>query len=168
MSATVQPTWELLANLGDVNPLDHGGYFVYRDTTGSYPEEAEYLEVPDDDTDPESDGARWTVYRFGLDKCMAKPVRADNAVYLVPASYRQDWPHPLASYDEWFHKDLARVASFIGSSLEELRADFCKDDPIARAWAYRAIGEYYGFVNLDSYPLSLTRDEAAARYGGAR
>jgi hypothetical protein len=25
-----QPKWAFVANLGDVNPLDHGGYLVYR------------------------------------------------------------------------------------------------------------------------------------------
>lgn len=42
---TKQPRWKLVAQLGDVHPIDYGGYFVYRDTTGVYEEEAEVLMV---------------------------------------------------------------------------------------------------------------------------
>lgn len=45
---TNQPVWKLLANLGDVNPVDHGGLFVYQDLTGVYPEECEKLVSPAD------------------------------------------------------------------------------------------------------------------------
>ncbi len=45
-----QPKWKLLANLGDANPIDYGGYFVYRDETGVYRDEAEKLISPDEAT----------------------------------------------------------------------------------------------------------------------
>ncbi len=44
-----QPAWECIAQLGDKNPIDHGGYWILRDTTGVYAEEAELLLVPDDE-----------------------------------------------------------------------------------------------------------------------
>ena len=46
-----QPVWSCIANLGDVNPIDYGGYFVYIDTTGVYPPEAELLIAPSDNDD---------------------------------------------------------------------------------------------------------------------
>jgi len=140
----------VLANLGDVNPIDHGGYFVYRDTTGVYAEEGEKLFVYEDS---------WQIYRFPLDRL--KMVQG----YLVPLRYSPDWPEPLFRYDEWFHKDLDRVASYVGQSVEELRNAFCSDDPIVRAGAYEAIGDYFGYENLDGYPLTFTsRNEVQARY----
>ena len=151
---TRQPTWELIANLGDVNPLDYGGYFVYRDTTGVYPEEAEKLFCPD-----ESAGDGFIVYRFPLDRLKIV------AGYLVPLRYDASWPNPLAQYDEWFNEDLYRVAKYVDMSVQELRDAFCSEDAKIRARAYEAIGDYHGYENLDSYPLSFTnRTEVEARY----
>ena len=131
---TEQPQWEQIANLGDVNWEEHGGYFVYRDTTGVYPEEAEFVL-------PEDDGG--TRYRFILDRLKM----VDG--FLVPIRYESDWPHPVKSYDEWFHEDLSKVAAFIGTDLESMRKMLCSENPLQRAEAYRAIGEYHGWENLD-------------------
>jgi len=30
------PKWALVAQLGDADPVDHGGFFVFVDTTGKY------------------------------------------------------------------------------------------------------------------------------------
>src|SRR4051812_44552948 len=61
-----QPTWKLLGNLGDVNFIDYGGLFVYRDTTGVYDDEIELL-VSEDQHEVEAN--KWTVYRFSIPKC---------------------------------------------------------------------------------------------------
>lgn len=157
-----QPKWRFVANLGDASPLEHGGYFVYRDTTGVYDHEAELLVEPEDTDDR---GARWTVYRIELDRC--KIVREDNTVYLVPFAYdAAAYLHPVSSYVEWFAKDLDRVASFIGSTREEMERELCSENPLERAHAYRAIGDYHGWRNLDDYPLTLTRAEVKKRYRG--
>jgi len=154
-----QPTWELIANLGDASPIDYGGYFIYRDTTGVYPEEGEKLFA-----DENGDGERvWTVHRFTLDRL--KQIQVGETICLVPIRYDETWPHPVTSYDEWFHKDLAGVAAFVGQSVQELRDAFCSDDPRVRAFAYEAIGDYHGWENLDGYPLTFeSREEVEARY----
>jgi hypothetical protein len=153
--ATKQPSWKLIANLGDASPLDYGGYFVYRDETGVYPEEAEIL-LLDDEGDEDS---KYTVYRVVLD-----PLKLVDG-YLVPLKYDPSWPHPVEQYDEWFHKDLAGVASSIGTTKEDLEAAFTSPDPLVRANAYRTIGEYHGWENLDSDPLTgLKRSEVKKRY----
>ena len=36
VGAMSQPKWEYVANLGDTSPLEYGGLFLYRDTTGVY------------------------------------------------------------------------------------------------------------------------------------
>lgn len=149
---TRQPDWEFIANLGDASPLDYGGYFIYRDRTGVYQEEAELI-VPN-----EEEGETYTVYRFGLDRL--KKVNG----FLVPIRYERDWPQPVEAYDTWFHEDLGAVASFIDSTKEQLEAAFTSPDPRARAFAYQAVGEYHGMENLDSYPLTLTRKEVEKRY----
>ena len=155
---TNQPIRKLVQNLGDVNPIEYGGFFVYEDTTGVYPEEAEKL-IPFEDEEKE----KWEVRRFVLDRL--KTVEQFGERYLVPFEYAEDWPHSVSRYDEWFHKDLSSVASFIGQTTEDLEQSFCSDNPLIRAYAYSAIGEYFGFDNVDSYPLIFTdRAEIESRY----
>ena len=153
---TNQPVWKLLANLGDVNPVDHGGLFVYQDLTGVYPEECEKLVSPDDDN------GTWYMYRFILDR-----LELHGKACLVPFGFttRTDLPYPIESYEEWFSKDIEHVAETIGESADVLRLMFCSADPIERARAYESIGDYHGFDNLDSYPLIFSnRSDVTARY----
>lgn len=147
-ATTGQPAWELVENLGDVNPIDYGGFFVYRDTTGQYPEEAEVLMEQGEDA--HGDPTSWTVYRFPLDRCTyVDGILSDNAF------------HP--EYEAWFGEDLDGVASYLDH--DSIRADLCSEDPTRRAHAYRSIGEYHGWENFDSYPLTFTdRAEVEARY----
>lgn len=152
---TKQPIWKFLANLGDASPLEHGGYFVYRDHTGVYPEEAEFF-GPDDDANEKS---KYTIYRFSLERLQL----VDG--YLVPARYDSSWPHPVERYDEWFHKDLQAVANAHGTTKEILEQMFISPDPLTRALGYRIIGSYHGFENLDQYPLGKqTKSDIKSRY----
>jgi hypothetical protein len=142
--ATNQPVWKLRANLGDASPLEYGGYLVLIDETGVYPPEGELVQEP-------CEGEKtYTVYRFILDKCtFVDGVLSDNEF------------HP--DHAAWFAKDIERVAVSSDCTSLGLINDLCSDDPIARAFAYRAIGDYHGFENLDSYPLRLTKAEARER-----
>ena len=152
---TKQPKWKFLANLGDASPIDYGGYFVYIDETGVYAPEAEYLESPDQD-----EGGTWTVYRFSLDKLKFDGLSLTPEALALPA-----FPYDANPYDEWFHKELEHVAIATGMDTDDLRALFCSDDPLQRGEAYQCIGMYFGFDNLDSYPLRFnSRDEVEARY----
>jgi hypothetical protein len=153
-----QPVWRLLANLGDYNPIDHGGYFVFTDETGQYDPEVEYLDAPAED-----DG-EWVVYRFEPERCAwVNGVLSDN-------KYHRD--HPA-----WFFKtkkekaerpqdsdtfgDAARSADM---SRKELRTLLCSEDPCQRAVGYEVIAGYCGWHEFDHYPVTLTREEAEARY----
>ena len=158
----MQPKWKFIANLGDVNPLDHGGYFVFEDESGVYPPEAELLEAPEDD------GGEYVVYRFALEPCtFIDGVLSDNrfhpdfpAWFAKPEAQRADRPQDTTY--------LSNVARCSGTTLEELVALFTSTDPCKRAIAWREIGMYHGFENLDSYPLKLSRAEAKARIELAR
>ena len=135
---TRQPRWKRLANLGDVNPVEYGGYFIYLDRTGVYPPEAELLETD------EADHPTWQLHRFILDRCTyIDGVLSDNAY------------HP--SLPAWFAAGLGNVASTAGSTRDELIAQLCSEDPIQRAMAYRDIGMYHGFDNFDAYPRTYTK-----------
>lgn len=130
------PDWELVANLGDVNPIDFGGYFVYRDKNGIYAPEAELVIAPDDDG-----RKRWTVYRFILENlCVFGDVQHGPGTMVSNIS------------TEWFWDKLPGIAQSTGMTLEDLIHGLLADDPIGRAWSWKAIGEHEGFDNLDSYP----------------
>jgi len=144
--STQQPEWKLIANLGDVHPVDHGGYFVYEDQTGVYPPEAELLISPD------TDEGNWIVYRFILEPCtFTNGILSDNKY------------HP--DHKAWFADSLQSIASFVDRSVDGLITSLTHGDVVDRAMAWREIGEYHGFENLDSYPLTFTdRAEVEKRY----
>lgn len=146
-----QPEWKFVANLGDVNPLDHGGRFVFVDETGVYEPE---MEIYDPDTRE--------VSRFSLDRM----ARLNGGRRLIPYSVTipEYLPHPLEHYVEWFSDDIESIASTAGLEPDELRRLFCSVDPLERAQAYMALADYHGLDNLDSYPLVLSRKEARERY----
>jgi hypothetical protein len=58
---TKQPVWEYVANLGDVNIAEYGGFIIYRDTTGVYPPEIELYESDEGETGG-------NVYRFIMER----------------------------------------------------------------------------------------------------
>ena len=151
---TNQPQWKFLTNLGDVNPLDYGGYFIFVDETGVYAPEGEVYD-PDDHK----------AWRFSLDQCHLYEGRLilkslfDQAATL---------PRPLSDYGEWFGTSyiLCSVAGAIGRTVEELQRLFCSDDILERADAYHELGMVFGFENLDTDPLDLPEEEAQERYQG--
>jgi len=147
---TRQPKWKFIANLGDMNPLEHGGYFIFEDETGVYEPEGE-LYFPDSGE----------AYRFILERMEIW----GGHLIMFGFSAREDLPHPISSYIEWFDSHLEGVASFGGISTDELAHMFTSFDPTVRAHAYRMLGEYCGFINLDEYPLELSKSEAKKRYG---
>lgn len=155
-----QPNWKLIAQLGDVHPIDYGGYFVYEDTTGVYVPEAELLISPDDDE------GQWLVYRFRLNRCtLMDGVLSDNKYHPDCAAWfaKPDRERATRPQDTTY---LSNVADYCGMTLEEMHRLFISESPVERAHGYRAVGDYHGFENLDSYPLTLNRAEAEERYSG--
>lgn len=159
-----QSQWTIIANLGDASPLEYGGYFVKVDETGVYAPEVEVLQELPDEVDVDDPEARWTVYRFILEPCTyVDGVLSDNpshpdyaAWFATPEAERATRPQDTTY--------LSRIAESDGHTIAELIAGFCSADPIERAWAWREVGDYHGYDELDSYPLTLTRAEVEARY----
>jgi len=157
---TDQPNWDYVDNLGDVDPLEHDGYFLYRDTTGVYGYEAERLAQQCDGT--------YLIHRVCLDRCKIVTVtdeeNGSRRDYLVPFSYQETWPHPVHAYQEWYADSLREIANYIGVTRGVLVGWLCSESGTDRAMAYQAIGDYHGWDNLDSLPRLLTRDQVKARY----
>ena len=140
---TKQPKWKCIGTMGDVNPIDYGGSFILHDETGVYTDECETIIVSDDDEH------HVRIFRFILEKCtFTSGILSDNQY------------HPESKV--WFADELTGIARCF--DLPDIANYLCSDDSIKRALAYDAIGNYYGFENLDSYPLTLTVSQARKRY----
>lgn len=155
-----QPIWRCIAQLGDASPTEHGGHWVFIDETSVYPPEAEVLFVYDHGPS--------RVYRYPLDRCtFIDGVLSHN-------KYHPDYCAWWATTSEKMKarpqdgKGLTDLASYMGVAEEELVEMFCSDDPVQRAMAYEAAGQYHGFNNFDDYPLELTQSEVEARYADER
>jgi hypothetical protein len=142
---TQQPIWEFVANLGDINIADYGGFIVYRDTTGVYLPEVELYEPNDEG---EENGG--TVYQFQLSPPRFK-------------SLCGQW------HREWFaRKDkLESAVSTCGITAFSLLRQLASKDPVERASGYQVLIATYGPGEFDSYPLALTEEEAQERYADA-
>ncbi len=151
-----QPDWKFIINLGDCHPLDHGGYFIFQDQTGVYAPEGVYTEPNDEEAE------HHTMHRFILEPCTySNGILSDNkchpgleAWFAKTEAQRKERPQ-----DTTYLKDLADQ---FGASVDELAAMFCSDSLVERALAWREVGMYHGFDNLDHCPDKLTREELKA------
>lgn len=67
--STQQPEWKNVGHIGDVDPIAHGGGFVYVDTTGVYPPELTWFEPGSDEQWHKTEGKTpLQVYRTVLDR----------------------------------------------------------------------------------------------------
>lgn len=130
---TNQPEWKCVANLGDATPWDYGGAFVMVDQTGVYCPELWLFDADDEPV---------TEYQVLLEPCTYRNgILSDNKY------------HP--EYQVWFGEP-ERIASMARSAdlqEQELLDDFCSDDPIERAHAYRVVCDHYGAFKFDQYPI---------------
>jgi len=138
------PNWGLIAQLGDADPVEHGGYFIFVDQNGEHEPRGEFWEVPDDESEPAE------IFRWSLTKCTYQDgVLSDNQFHPeIPA---------------WFADSVADAAECCDYQ-DDIIADLCGDDVLARARAYETIGHYAGFRELDEYPLELSSDALEQLY----
>lgn len=133
---------KLLANLGDVSPLEYGGLLVIEEDDGGA-----HIEVWDE---PGSD-EKITIYRVRIDKfTYVDGVLSDNPYH--PG-------HPV-----WFADKLPSIAECNGCEVDELIRMFLSDNPVNRAGGYREVAGYYGWHEFDQYPLTMSVEAATRRY----
>jgi hypothetical protein len=137
MPTASQPRWHVAANLGDVNPLDHGGSFVLIDSTGIY--------------DPE-------LWRFNSDSMRLHRFSIEQCHRTITGAIGDNNYHPNLS--AWFGstESLRSVSSFVDN--EDLPRHLCGSNVIDRAMSYMALCDYHGADSFDSYPITLTRSKA--------
>lgn len=146
-----QPKWKFVAQLGDVDPINYGGKFLFEDETGVYPPMLEILDVEgdtepvmsDDDETLEEGNMKWEIHRISLEPCtFIDGILSDNKY------------HP--EHPAWFADSLDSVSNSMDTTPEKLIEQFCGEDIQERAWAYVTVGEYHGLINFDGYPLRFS------------
>ena len=138
---TAQPDWQTVGHVGDVQPLEYGGGFVYADRTGVYPPEVHFWH------ERENGRGKFKVYRFALEPCFY------NCGILSDNRFHKNSP-------AWFADRLESMTDDTESLIEM----FLSSDPMTNVAAWLEVGNYHGFENLDSYPGEYTLAEMETRY----
>ncbi len=139
--------YKFIANLGDVNFLEHGGFLVYQSETDPLDVRCVVIETEEDESSPILE------YGFSADLCF----RCENGIDVSDNEFHKN--HPA-----WFSKDLESVASYCGIEKSDLVESLFSEDPIARSIAYREIASYFGTHEFDQYPINHTQAEAEERF----
>jgi hypothetical protein len=126
-----------LANLGDVNPLDYGGFLVRSD--------GEIIDIH-----PRDEDRKIEVHRFSNTLCY--PIEGGG---VSDNEFHKD-------HHAWSLEDLESVAG--SADHESIEADLCSDDPVTRARAYQSIISHWGIHSFDDDPVTLTRTECRRMY----
>jgi hypothetical protein len=135
MKTVNDPGVKILGTVGDADPIEYGGGYII-----------------------EEDGKIRIEYFYGLD--IDKPNHENKFnVYYVTIE-----PNIL-SYCNWITKeDLEQIAHYIGYDITALKKLSDSKDPSERAVVLGAIASYFGWDNLDQYPMKLTEKELRIRW----
>jgi hypothetical protein len=137
-----QPRWHVATNLGDADPLNHGGSFVLIDSTGIYdPELWVYSEYNFEDFERR-------LYRINLERCF--PIEGGHVGDNIYHSYMP----------AWFGKREKLKAVEDSADHLQLMFDLCSNDATKLANAYLSLIGHYGAYEFDQEPLILTKAEA--------
>ncbi len=157
-----QPEWQYVCTIGDRDPIAFGGGFVYKDLTGVYAPELVYFEPGSDEDWHKTEGETpLQAYRLCLDPPRFKTlIHGNYKSDFTPAERGKSWNW----YNEWFVSDLPSIASSAGTTACTLLRRLFSKEPRRRAWAYYDIIGHRGAYQFDQYPVTMTEDEAYARY----
>ena len=135
---TNQPVWKYAGHIGDTDPIAYGGGYVYTDKTGVYAPELTWFEpAPDEEWHKTEGTTPLQVYRVMLER---------------------------DSTAEWWYDKLESIASYIGQTLEDVQIMAKSSNPVELAQLYSDLFSYFGVHEFDSYPNTMTEDEAYAQY----
>ena len=128
-----------LHSLGDVNPIEHGGGYIIRRSEKGKPARVflEYVEW-----DGEDDNARGSLYQVHI------PKRGEVWKFL---SWVQEGPR--RDLAKWYGDEITQAAFVAGTGNVRFRANILMD-----------VANYYGWANLDDYPVRVTRAELKKRW----
>jgi hypothetical protein len=147
---TAQPCYHCIGNIGDVDPLTHGGAFVCVDKFNVYSPILLILDTYEDH--PEF---THRLIEVALDRCFFVKEK-DQIVGIGSNLYHTD-------SCEWFGNlaSLETVGIFAGrGGYDSFMRGFVSSDVVERAFSYKALVDYYGVHEFDQDPRELTENKA--------
>lgn len=139
-----------LGSIGDVNPIDYGGGYIFSTPESGGPH-LEYFEGLDSDERAE---------RLSYDDDAEEKINKLK-VQLYRVDLGKDAKDFLSDYD-WVNWE--DVATSTGQDVTEYGPGKLRTAQ-ARALAVQDAAGYHGWANFDSYPLQLTVGELKERWG---
>lgn len=160
---------KVLGRVGDIGCPDYDGGFVFIHSQTDGPE-IEWVEAPNCDWDCRAcSGTGW------LDECCKEfdlcyeCNQEENAARCLACrgtgfnpSLRWTVYRALVERPDWI--DLDDVSRSSGIEAETLKALLDSREPMALAQVFMMVGGHYGWYELDSEPLQLTKAEIEERY----
>ena len=143
---TAQPSYFCIANLGDVDPFEHGGAFVCIDRRGIYDP---ILLMYDQDFRKRSE--------ITLERC--HKIVCDDGEFVGVGTSRF---HPR--HKEWFSDELFNAAEFAGWEFREFVDLLTSQDVVKRASAYLTLVGYHGAYEFDQDPYVYTSEKGAEMF----
>lgn len=125
-----------VGNIGDVNPIEYGGGFVFKNEYGYFVEYTHGMESDCPDVE--------------------KLSRCELALYSVPV------PDDVFSDHDWVK--VEEVARTIGADPEELRKAGSSNNVMERVRALEDIASHWGWNELDHYPQTVKASELKRRW----
>lgn len=142
----MQPTWRLVAELGDVS-FEHESIRLFVDETGECSPALQYIIPLGED---ESDG--YHLAWVSVDPC-------DGTEWFFSEL------NSVANYVGVDRIDLGQA--LLERELSGVQAWSEKSGIVRRAMAYRDLIAYHGMINFDSYPVKISHAEAEKRHDAA-
>jgi hypothetical protein len=140
---------QIVDNLGDVDPINYGGFFVlFNPETGD--SLIEVLEEPHFDRDDKPIGP-WYAYRFEPERL----VWHDGGL-------RDNPYHPC--HKVWFSDKIKGVAESAGIRWRSLVSSLCSSSVTERARGYQHLVGYFGVSEFDSCPLDLGTNASRVKF----
>ena len=140
MSRTLQPSYWCIENLGDLDPVQHGGKFVCIDRRGIYAPILLILQEPEN--------KKRLCHEIELERCF---IVRDSGGEMKGVGAN----HYHADKTEWFggYSDLKSIASFADYNSEKALAELLASQNILdRAQAYGSVVDYFGAHQFDQAP----------------
>lgn len=147
-----------LANLGDVDYIEHGGFFVFESTPPDLPC-IEILVEPDEDGPQE-----WLSYLIEMEPHTYTADGQDLPTNFTSGILSDNQFHKSTA--AWYADDLESVAETTDypNGVAGLRTDLCSGKPEIQAGAYQALVSYYGPYEFDQSPEVFTQQQAEKLY----
>lgn len=135
-------SYEVKAVIGDVNPLQYGGWIIGARETHI---DCLVIEPIDwEDKGKQGEGIDCLVYHIALDRDMEPDT---------------EW-YATSSNADGFKANLADK----GITWDEFKAYVSSEDSVKRAWAWKEVADYYGMENLDDCPTRESESSLRKRF----